>query len=73
MKPNVGSFDAAARTVGGILVILVGHLYRDWWALLGVVPILTALLAFCPAYCLFHFNTSAQDEDEPRGGSHSRV
>jgi len=73
MKPNVGFFGATARPVGGFLVILVGHHYREWWALLGFVPILTAAVAFCPAYCLFHFKTTAQDEDAPGGGSHSRV
>ena len=75
MKHNVGSFDAAARMVGGFVVLLVGHHYREWWALLGFVPILTAAVAFCPAYWLFHFNTTRQgeDEDHPVGGSHSKV
>ena len=73
MKHNVGSFDAGARTVGGILILLVGHHYREWWALLGIVPLLTGALAFCPAYCLFHFNTMSQDEDHPPGGTQSKV
>ena len=73
MKHNVGSFDAAARTVGGFLILLVGHHYREWWALLGFVPILSAAVAFCPAYCLFHFDTTGQDDDHPVGGTHSKV
>jgi len=77
MKHNVGSFDAAIRTVGGILFILiVHHHFRSWWALLGFVPVLTAMLAFCPAYCLFHFNTCAQDADHTdhsHHGTHSSV
>ena len=77
LKHNVGSFDVAARTVGGFLFILiVHHHYHSWWALLGVIPILTAALAFCPAYCLFHFDTSSQDADptdHPHHGAHSNV
>jgi hypothetical protein len=73
MKHNVGSFDAGARTVAGFLIILVGHHYREWWALLGVVPIVSGALGFCPAYCLFHFNTTSQDEDHSAGGTQSRV
>lgn len=77
MKHNVGSFDAAIRTVLGILfVLIVHHHYHSWWALLGFFPVVTAMLAFCPAYCLFHFNTCAQDADptdHPHHGTHSSV
>lgn len=71
MKHNIGSYDAAGRTVAGLLIILVGHHYDNWWALVGVIPLLTAIVAFCPAYCLFGFDTCAQDEAIP--GDHSKV
>jgi len=69
MKHNVGSFDAAGRAVFGFVIIGIGHHYHTWWGLLGLVPFITAAVAFCPLYCLFHFNTTAQDEIDFRDGS----
>ena len=73
MKHNIGSIDAGARTVSGLLIILVGHHLHAGWALVGFVPLLTAIIAFCPAYCLFHFDTTAQDEVHHNGGTQSKV
>jgi len=74
MKHNVGSFDAAARTIGGTLFVLIGHHhFLSWWALLGLIPVLTAALAFCPVYCLFGFDTSCEDDEHPHHGPVSRV
>ncbi len=77
MKPNVGSFDAAARTVVGAIIILIGHHhYHSWWALVGLIPIVSAMIAFCPLYRLCNFDTCAQDEgpaDHPHHGTHSSV
>jgi hypothetical protein len=66
MKHNVGSYDAAYRAVLGFAILAVGHHYRSWWGLVGLVPFITATFAFCPLYCLFHFDTSAQDDYDDR-------
>ena len=66
MKHNVGSFDAAGRTVLAFVIVFVGHHYHTWWGLLGLVPFFTATFAFCPLYCLFHFDTSGQDQVDDR-------
>ena len=66
MKHNVGSFDAAARAVLGFIIIAVGHHYRTWWGMIGFVPLFTAAFAFCPLYCLFHVDTTSQDEIDDR-------
>ncbi len=71
MTHNVGSYDAAARTVLGIAGVMVGHHYETWWALAGFVPVLTAIVAFCPAYALLGINTCSQDETDPPHGAHS--
>lgn len=74
MKHNVGSFDAAARTIlGTLFILIVHHHYHSWWALLGLIPIVTAALAFCPAYCLFHFDTSGEDDEHPHHGPLHKV
>lgn len=58
MKTNVGSFDATGRfLVGWVLLFLSMH-GLGWWSLLGLIPITTGVLEFCPLYCLFHINTA---------------
>ena len=73
MKHNVGSYDAAFRAVLGFVIIAVGHHLRTWWALAGLVPLLSAVCAFCPLYCLFRFNTCYQDEIDDRHVPPSRT
>jgi hypothetical protein len=58
MKANVGGIDKILRLVAGLALIawaLVGG--GPVWAWIGVVPLLTAVLGFCPAYTLLGMNT----------------
>jgi len=64
MKKNVGSYDAAVRFVVGCgLLVMFNHNYGSW-CLLGLVPIVTATIGFCPAYRLFRFETTSCDTHE---------
>ena len=36
------------------------------WGWIGVVPLVTGVFAFCPAYALFHFSTGPAQP--PKGG-----
>ena len=60
MKANVGSVDKILRIVVGLgllslILILEGN--ARWWGLIGLVPLLTGLVNFCPLYTLFGFST----------------
>ena len=60
MKANVGGIDKALRIIGGIVLlalffVLEGH--ARWLGLIGLVPLLTAFIGWCPAYALFGVNT----------------
>lgn len=57
MKKNVGNVDMTLRIILGLLIGLAGIYYQSWLGLIGVVPILTAFLNFCPVYTLFGINT----------------
>lgn len=53
MKKNVGSLDRALRIIAGIVLlslVFVGP--QTPWGWIGVVPLLTALIGWCPAYRL---------------------
>lgn len=60
MKANIGSTDRAIRIVIGISVLSLYFFLEGgarWVGLIGLVPILTALINFCPAYSLLGMNT----------------
>jgi len=60
MKSNVGSIDKVLRIVAGLaLLSLVFILYGNarWWGLIGIVPLLTGSLGWCPAYTVVGPNT----------------
>ena len=52
MKLNVGSIDKVIRLVAGVALLAAGYYYQSWWGLIGLVPIGTALINWCPAYAL---------------------
>lgn len=63
MTPNVGSIDRTLRIIAGLallslLVLLEGN--ARWLGLIGLVPIGTALIRWCPAYTLFGINSCAR-------------
>lgn len=47
----MSKFERVVRVVIGILVIVgVWYFYASWWALIGLVPLITGLIGFCPIY-----------------------
>ena len=64
MKANVGSADRVIRFVLGIVIIALGFYFKSWWGVVGVVPIMTGLLNFCPAYNLIGVSTKKKIETE---------
>jgi len=58
MKCNVGPGDRWFRILGGLFVIIVlGLVFKSWWALIGVVLVLTGIFRFCPLYIPLKINT----------------
>ncbi len=57
MKTNVGFLDRVFRVLVGCAVPGAGYYFKTWWGLVGVVPLLTAFVGFCPAYVPFGLNT----------------
>jgi hypothetical protein len=46
----------------GVVIILAGFYFKSWWGVVGIVPIVTGLIRFCPAYIPFGFSTCKQDK-----------
>ena len=55
---NVGTLDRALRAIVGVgLIALVFVGPQTPWGWIGAVPLLTALVGFCPAYRLLGLRT----------------
>ena len=57
MNKNVGNSDRIVRIVIGLLIGILGFVYKSWWGLLAIVPLATAFINFCPLYSIFKINT----------------
>lgn len=58
MKLNVGGIDRIARIVLGLVLIgltVTGTI--GVWGWLGVVPLATGAIGWCPPYAIFGINT----------------
>ena len=63
MKQNVGNTDRWIRIVLGV-VLLSLIVFLDggirWIGLIGLIPLITGLINFCPIYALLGINTKSK-------------
>ncbi|MDP2243375.1 DUF2892 domain-containing protein [Pseudomonas sp.] len=57
MQKNVGGIDKIARIVVGIALIVWAIAGGPMWAWIGLLPLATGLLGWCPAYTLLGIKT----------------
>lgn len=58
MKTNEGGIDRIVRIVAGLVLLgLMAMGTIGWWGWLGIVPLATGLIGWCPAYTLLGMNT----------------
>ena len=60
MNRNEGTLDRTVRVVLGLFVLALGFVGpRPWIGLVGLVPLATGLVGFCPLYRLLGIRTGA--------------
>jgi hypothetical protein len=64
MAANLGRTDRIIRLILGFLVICLGLYLQTPVGVIGAIPILTALIGWCPGYVPFGFST-CRDEQQP--------
>lgn len=58
MSCNVGGIDRVLRIVAGVVILGAGAFGPlGWWGLIGLVPLATGAMRFCPAYTLLGIRT----------------
>jgi hypothetical protein len=58
MKKNMGTADRVIRGAIGIAILAAGYHYESWFGLVGLIPLATAFVSWCPAYLPFGISTS---------------
>ena len=54
---NEGKLDRVIRGVAGVAIIGWGVFAQNYWGAVGLVPLVTAIVGFCPFYPIFKINT----------------
>jgi hypothetical protein len=58
MKANAGTVDRALRVIVGLVLVgLAAAGTIGVWGWIGVVPLVTGLIGFCPAYTILGIST----------------
>ena len=58
MKANEGAVDRVLRVVVGAGVLSLAFVGPQTpWGYVGVIPLLTGLVGYCPLYAILGFNT----------------
>jgi hypothetical protein len=63
MKCNIGKTDRILRGIVGIVIIAIGLYFQNWWGAIGVVPLATSFLRFCPLYVPLKITTEKKEEN----------
>jgi hypothetical protein len=58
MKCNVGKTDRVLRIVAGLGIIGFGLATQNWWGAVGIVPLFTGIVRWCPAYMPLGISTN---------------
>ena len=75
MLCNIGKTDRQLRIGAGIVIIALGVVSGSWWGALGLLPLATGIMRWCPAYAPFGIKTGSADEEATKccgGGCHSK-
>ncbi len=66
MKINIGGAERAIRVVAGLVLVgLAATGTVGWWGWLGLVPLATGLVGWCPPYAMLGFSTCSV-KDAPK-------
>lgn len=58
MKPNEGTIDRVLRVVAGLGILSLAFVGPQTpWGYVGLVPLATGLIGFCPLYAMLGINT----------------
>lgn len=57
MTCNVGKTDRVVRLLVSVVLIGLGLYFSSWWGAIGIIPLFTAAVGWCPLYAPFGLST----------------
>jgi hypothetical protein len=57
MKTNEGNLDRILRVILGLVIIGLGIYYKNWWGIIGLLPLITGIWGYCHLYTLLKIST----------------
>ena len=61
MKCNVGGTERFIRLVVGAIMLFLGLYLRSWWGIIGLVPLITGAIRYCPISAMLGISTCKAD------------
>ena len=58
MTKNVGGIDRIVRVLLGLALVAMGLYTQSWWGAVGLVPLLSGLVGWCPMYVPLNVSTA---------------
>lgn len=62
MKKNVGTLDKVLRLTLAAIIAVAGVYFKSFFGLIAIIPLVTALIGWCPLYPIFKFSTCKNKE-----------
>ena len=63
MNFNVGGIDRTLRIIAGLAIIAWGVMAGNMWGAVGLVPLVTGLMKWCPLYSIIGLKTCSVDKN----------
>ena len=57
MNKNVGKYDRYFRFALGVFLIAAGFYFSSWWGAIGLIPLATAFMSWCPLYSVLRMSS----------------
>ena len=64
MHHNVGGIDQILRIVLGVVICTIGVIYNNWRGMIGLIPLVTGTMIWCPFYNLVGLSSLKISEAE---------
>jgi len=58
LKKNVGYIDSIIRVIVGALIVGLGLYFDSYWGFIGLIPVFSGAVSFCPIYRLLNMETT---------------
>ena len=64
MYHNVGGIDQILRIVLGVVIFTIEVIYNNLWGMVGLIPLVTGTMSWCPVYNLVGLSSLKIRESE---------